>query len=80
MREVSGMQVSGRQSSEILSYVAIGDSFTEGMNDTAPGGGFRGWADRLAEMIAAQDPGFRYAELGPDYYDQRDACPAQPQR
>ncbi|HEY6788093.1 MAG TPA: SGNH/GDSL hydrolase family protein, partial [Trebonia sp.] len=32
----------------ILSFVAIGDSFTEGMNDTAPGGGFRGWADRLA--------------------------------
>jgi lysophospholipase L1-like esterase len=47
----------------ILSFVAIGDSFTEGMNDTAPGGGFRGWADRLAEMIAARDPGFRYANL-----------------
>jgi lysophospholipase L1-like esterase len=47
----------------ISSFVAVGDSFTEGMNDTAPGGGFRGWADRLAEMIAVQDPGFRYANL-----------------
>jgi lysophospholipase L1-like esterase len=51
----------------ILSFVAIGDSFTEGMNDTDGmndrGPGFRGWADRLAEMLAAQDPGFRYANL-----------------
>jgi lysophospholipase L1-like esterase len=47
----------------ITSFVAIGDSFTEGMNDESPDGGFRGWADRLAEMIAARDPGFRYANL-----------------
>jgi lysophospholipase L1-like esterase len=45
------------------SYVAIGDSFTEGLNDPDPEGGFRGWADRLAEMLAAQTPGFRYANL-----------------
>jgi lysophospholipase L1-like esterase len=49
--------------SGVASFVAIGDSFTEGMNDAVPGGGFRGWADRLAEMIAARDPGFRYANL-----------------
>ena len=47
----------------IASFVALGDSFTEGMNDPLPGGGFRGWADRLAEMLAARDPGFRYANL-----------------
>jgi lysophospholipase L1-like esterase len=47
----------------VASFVAIGDSFTEGMNDEAPDGGFRGWADRLAEMIAARDPGFLYANL-----------------
>ncbi|GDY30272.1 SGNH hydrolase [Gandjariella thermophila] len=45
------------------SYVAIGDSFTEGLNDPDPGGGFRGWADRLAEMLAERAPGFRYANL-----------------
>lgn len=45
------------------SFVAIGDSFTEGLNDTAPGGGFRGWADRLAGLLAAEYPGLRYANL-----------------
>ena len=30
-------------------YVAIGDSSTEGMGDPDGAGGFRGWADRLAE-------------------------------
>ena len=45
------------------SFVAIGDSFTEGLNDPAPGGGFSGWADRLAGLLAAQYPGLRYANL-----------------
>src|SRR5580692_6712911 len=36
------------------SLVAIGDSFTEGLNDAAPGGGYRGWADRLAGLIAVE--------------------------
>ena len=47
------------------SYVAIGDSFTEGVGDPGPGGGFVGWADRLAAMLAeGRPPGaFRYANL-----------------
>jgi lysophospholipase L1-like esterase len=45
------------------SFVAIGDSFTEGLNDPAPGGGFLGWADRLAFMMAGEYPGLRYANL-----------------
>ncbi len=45
------------------SFVALGDSFAEGLNDPAPGGGFRGWADRLAGMLAAEHPGLRYANL-----------------
>jgi lysophospholipase L1-like esterase len=45
------------------SFVAIGDSFTEGLNDAASGGGFRGWADRLAGLMAAEYPGLRYANL-----------------
>jgi lysophospholipase L1-like esterase len=51
------------------SFVALGDSFTEGLNDTeglegtAPGGGFRGWADRLAGLLAAEYSGLRYANL-----------------
>jgi hypothetical protein len=32
--------------------VAIGDSTTEGLDDPDGAGGYRGWADRLAEIIA----------------------------
>jgi lysophospholipase L1-like esterase len=45
------------------SFVALGDSFTEGLNDPAPGGGYRGWADRLADLLAVEYPGLRYANL-----------------
>jgi lysophospholipase L1-like esterase len=45
------------------SYVALGDSFTEGLNDPDPAGGYRGWADRLAEHLAASTEGLRYANL-----------------
>src|SRR6201995_5489926 len=45
------------------SFLALGDSFTEGLNDRAPGGGFRGWADRFADLLAADQPGLRYANL-----------------
>jgi lysophospholipase L1-like esterase len=46
------------------SYVAIGDSFTEGMNDVAPDGRMRGWADLVAAQLAQSAPeGFQYANL-----------------
>jgi lysophospholipase L1-like esterase len=49
---------------EIGSYVALGDSFTEGLDDPrADQSGFRGWADRFAEMMAVHRPGLRYANL-----------------
>jgi lysophospholipase L1-like esterase len=46
-------------------YVAIGDSFTEGIGDPEPHspGGYRGWADRVAEVLSAQADGFAYANL-----------------
>jgi lysophospholipase L1-like esterase len=46
-------------------YVAIGDSFTEGIGDPEPDaiGGHRGWADRVAEVLAMQVDDFRYANL-----------------
>jgi phosphatidylinositol alpha 1,6-mannosyltransferase len=36
-------------------FVALGDSVTEGIGDTSrmPAGEYRGWADRLAELVAA---------------------------
>lgn len=45
------------------SFVAVGDSFTEGMSDLLPDGTYRGWADVLASRLAARSPGFRYANL-----------------
>src|SRR5450432_2993133 len=48
----------------IGSFVALGDSFTEGLSDLGPdGSGFRGWADRFADAAAEITPGFRYANL-----------------
>lgn len=46
------------------SYVAVGDSFTEGLDDPYPDGTFRGWADLVAARLAADAPeGLGYANL-----------------
>ena len=47
------------------SYVAVGDSFTEGLNDFRPDGSLRGWADLVAARLAAEEavPDFLYANL-----------------
>lgn len=44
-------------------YVALGDSFTEGLDDLGPNGNYRGWADIVAERLSREQPGFRYANL-----------------
>lgn len=51
-------------------FVAVGDSFTEGIGDPDPArpGSHRGWADRVAEVLARQvehveDDDFSYANL-----------------
>ncbi|MEE1620039.1 SGNH/GDSL hydrolase family protein [Zafaria sp. Z1313] len=46
-------------------YVALGDSFTEGIGDPDPSspGGSRGWADRAAEELSRGVEGFAYANL-----------------
>ena len=44
-------------------YVALGDSTTEGLEDRYPDGAYRGWADRFAQLVAAESPGLRYANL-----------------
>jgi lysophospholipase L1-like esterase len=54
----------GQVGAEISSFVALGDSFTEGMGDPYEDGtGLRGWADRFAERLAADRPELRYANL-----------------
>lgn len=46
-------------------FVALGDSFTEGVGDPDPSlpNGVRGWADRMAEVLARQTDQFQYANL-----------------
>ena len=46
-------------------YVAVGDSFTEGIGDAEPTspGGHRGWADRVAEALSRGTEDFAYANL-----------------
>jgi lysophospholipase L1-like esterase len=48
---------------EIRAFVAVGDSFTEGLADLGAAGTYRGWADRFAELLAVGQPGLRYANL-----------------
>ena len=45
------------------SFVAIGDSFTEGLDDPKPDGTYRGWADLVAARLALEHPGLLYANL-----------------
>ncbi|UNK69323.1 SGNH/GDSL hydrolase family protein [Microbacterium sp. H1-D42] len=46
-------------------FVAVGDSFTEGIGDPDPTlpGSHRGWADRVAEVLARDVDDFAYANL-----------------
>ncbi|HEX6935536.1 MAG TPA: SGNH/GDSL hydrolase family protein [Actinomycetes bacterium] len=45
-------------------FVAMGDSFTEGLEDElGPFGRHLGWADRVAAALATRDGGLRYANL-----------------
>lgn len=64
-------------------YVAMGDSFTEGVGDPDPTrpNGLRGWADRVAEQLSTLTPDFGYANLavrgrllGPILAEQLDAA------
>lgn len=44
-------------------YVAIGDSTVEGLDDPDGRGAYRGWADRLAAKLAAEQGSVLYANL-----------------
>jgi lysophospholipase L1-like esterase len=47
-----------------MRYVAIGDSFTEGLGDEQPDGTLRGWADLVAAGLTTdQDEPVQYANL-----------------
>lgn len=57
-------------------YVALGDSLTEGLCDPAPDGALRGWADRLALLLAARG-GLHYANLAIRSKRVHDVCDLQ---
>lgn len=61
----------------VRSLVAIGDSFTEGLDDMGPDGEFRGFADRLAQHLAQNYCGFRYANLAVRGRRMRQICGEQ---
>ena len=44
-------------------FIALGDSMTEGMTDELIDGKYRGWADRVADVLAKKNPGFTYMNL-----------------
>ena len=64
----SGATAEASKDGTVRSYVAIGDSFTEGLADARPDGTYRGWADLLAGHLARHlttdgGPALRYANL-----------------
>ena len=44
-------------------FIALGDSMTEGMSDEQINGKYRGWADRVADVLAEGNPNFTYMNL-----------------
>jgi lysophospholipase L1-like esterase len=44
-------------------FIALGDSMTEGMSDEVIDGNYRGWADRVADELAKDNPIFTYMNL-----------------
>ncbi len=61
----AGVDLNSRQPHPWRRYVAMGDSFTEGIGDPdeqSPGGN-RGWADRVAEELSRGHEDFAYANL-----------------
>jgi lysophospholipase L1-like esterase len=44
-------------------FIVCGDSFSEGMSDEIVNGQYRGWADRMADVMAQQSTEFTYANF-----------------
>jgi lysophospholipase L1-like esterase len=59
-----GILQEGEVTMRVGTFVALGDSFTEGLDDPrADQTGYLGWADRFARLLAERQPGLRYANL-----------------
>ena len=51
------------QLNKIDRFIVVGDSISEGIADEKIHGLYRGWADRVADVIAELNPDFKYANL-----------------
>jgi lysophospholipase L1-like esterase len=47
----------------IQHFIVLGDSFSEGMTDELVDGKYRGWADRVADVLSSHADDFMYANL-----------------
>ncbi len=45
-------------------FIALGDSMTEGMSDEVIDGNYRGWADRVADTLAKDNPIINSRKMG----------------
>ncbi|WP_129358895.1 MULTISPECIES: SGNH/GDSL hydrolase family protein [Micrococcaceae] len=65
MSTVADAESEDRAEREPIRFVALGDSFTEGVGDDDPTrpNGVRGWADRVAEQLTLRFPRTTYANL-----------------
>ena len=59
----SAAETDPRVPAPVRTFVAIGDSFTEGVADDRGDGVYRGWADLVALRLARFQPEVRYANL-----------------
>ena len=57
------VRVTNAIATPVRTFVAVGDSFTEGLADDPGDGVYRGWADLVAQRLAALEPDLRYANL-----------------
>jgi lysophospholipase L1-like esterase len=62
-RVSDGVEAGGREAGPVRTFVAIGDSFTEGLADDRGDGVYRGWADLVALRLAELEPELHYANL-----------------
>ena len=44
-------------------FIVLGDSFSEGMTDEIRDGNYRGWGDRVADVLATKSEDFTYANF-----------------
>jgi lysophospholipase L1-like esterase len=72
-QHVVGVPLDPQQRRPWTTYVAIGDSLTEGLGDPLPGGGLRGWAELLAEELRDVSPEMSFTNLAVRGYRARDA-------